>query len=173
LTVLKPVRTENGRGARVLCTANLVVAAFATLAPIAHVLEMPNKLTLDGPLWLAIQQNLYRGWGPFVGGPVEILALATTLALLVARRHDLAPMRLTLVAAIAYAGMIATFFVLNDPVNAALNTWTPSSIPPYWSSYRLQWEVGHALAAILSCLALMALLRAWLILREGAENLSA
>jgi hypothetical protein len=165
LTVSKPLQAQKARGGRVLGIANLVLAVLATLAPIAHVLEMPNKLALDAPLWLAVQQNLYRGWGPFIGGPIEILALATTLALLVARRRDLAPMRLTLIAAIAYVGMIATFFVLNDPVNAALNTWTPSSIPPYWSSYRLQWEVGHALAAILSCLALLALFRAWLVLR--------
>jgi len=164
--VLKPLQWENGRGVRALCTANLVLAALATLTPIAHVLEMPNKLALDAPLWLAVQQHLYRGWGPFVGAPILILALATTLALLVARRHGLTPLRLTLMAAIAYAGMIATFFVLNDPVNAALDTWTPSSIPPYWSSSRLQWEAGHALAAILSCVALMALFRAWLLMRE-------
>jgi hypothetical protein len=165
LTVLEAVR-KKGRGSRALCTANLVLAVLATLAPIAHVLEMPNKLALEGPLWLAVQQNLYRGWGPLVGAPILILALATTLALLVARRRDLTPMRLTLTAAIAYAGMIATFFVLNDPVNAALATWTPAGIPPYWTSYRLQWEVGHALAAMLSCLALIALFRAWLIERE-------
>jgi hypothetical protein len=163
--MLKAVR-KNGWGARALCTANLVLAVLATLAPIAHVLEMPNKLALDAPLWLAVQQHLYRGWGPFVGAPILSLALATTLALLIARRRDFAPLRLTLMAAIAYAGMIATFFVLNDPVNAALDTWTPTGIPPYWSSYRLQWEAGHALAAILSCLALIALFRAWLILRE-------
>ena len=50
----------------------LVVAVIALLAPAAHVLEMPNKLRIDGPLWLAVQQSLYRGWGPFVGGPAEI-----------------------------------------------------------------------------------------------------
>jgi hypothetical protein len=165
LAVLETVR-KNGRGARALSTANLVLAVLATLAPIAHVLEMPNKLALDAPLWLAVQQHLYRGWGPFVGAPILILALASTLALLIARRRDLAPLRLTLMAATAYAGMIATFFVLNDPVNAALTTWTPARIPPYWTSYRLQWEVGHALAALLSCLALIALFRAWLIARE-------
>lgn len=36
----------------------------------AHVLELPNKLSLDGPLWLAVQQHLYRGWGPYIG-PVD------------------------------------------------------------------------------------------------------
>jgi len=42
---------------------NLLLAAVAVTAPMAHVLELPNKLALDGPIWLAIQQSLYRGWG--------------------------------------------------------------------------------------------------------------
>jgi hypothetical protein len=46
----------------------------------AHVLELPNKLALDGGLWLAVQQHLYRGWGPFLGGPAEIGALVTAAA---------------------------------------------------------------------------------------------
>jgi hypothetical protein len=49
----------------------MLLAAVAVTAPIAHVLELPNKLALDGPLWLAVQQLLYRGWG-LVFGPVEI-----------------------------------------------------------------------------------------------------
>ncbi len=145
---------------------NLAFALLAALPPIAHVLELPNKLALDAPLWLAVQQHLYRGWGPFFGGPVEIIALATALMLLLARRRDCAPMRLALVAVLAYVGMIVTFFVFNDPVNAALNAWTPSTIPADWSRYRLQWEIGHALAAILSLVAIVALVRAWFIERR-------
>jgi hypothetical protein len=166
LKSLEPAQAATGRGFGGLRIANLVLAVLATLPPIAHVLELPNKIVLDAPLWLGIQQHLYRGWGPFFGGPVEILALVTALALLILRRHDRVPMRVTLVAAIAYAGMIATFLVFNNPVNAALNTWTPSTIPPDWGSYRLRWEVGHALAAILSGIALAALVRAWLIERD-------
>jgi hypothetical protein len=52
--------------------ANIAVAIVATLAPIAHVLELPNKLRLSGPLRLAVQKSLYQGWGPFLGGPFEI-----------------------------------------------------------------------------------------------------
>jgi hypothetical protein len=49
-----------------LRSANLILASAAVLVPMAHVLELPNKLTLDGPLWVAIQQHLYlamlRAW---------------------------------------------------------------------------------------------------------------
>ncbi len=162
---------RRGSGPRLwaLRPVNLAFAVLAALPPIAHVLELPNKLALDGPLWLAVQQHLYRGWGPFYGGPVEIIALATTLTLLVARRRDPAPMRLTLAAALAYIGMIVVFFVFNQPVNAALNGWTAMSLPPDWSSYRLKWEIGHASAALLAMIAVAVLVRAWLIERDRAR----
>lgn len=154
------------RGTMLLRSGNLILAVLATLAPMAHVLELPNKLALDGPLWLAVQQHLYRGWGPILGGPIEVAAFASTVALLVMRRRHRRTARLTSVAAIAYAGMIVTFFVFNDPVNAALSTWAPTSLPPDWQRYRMQWEAGHALAALLSVIALVAVLRAWLIERD-------
>ncbi len=163
---LKQHRPASGRRLAVLRPTNLAFAILAALPPIAHVLELPNKLALDAALWLAVQQHLYRGWGPFYGGPVEIIAFATTVTLLVVRGRDPAPMRLTLVAALAYAGMIAAFFAFNDPVNAALNSWTPSSIPADWESYRLRWESGHAVAAILAIAGIVALVRAWFIERE-------
>jgi hypothetical protein len=63
-----------------LRTATLIIDFIATTAPIAHVLEMISKLTLDRPLWLGVQQHLYRGWGE-IFGPVEIVAFLSTLAL--------------------------------------------------------------------------------------------
>ena len=70
-----------------LRTANLIIAFIATTAPIAHLLEMISKLTLDGPLWLGVQQHLYRGWGE-VFGAVEIVAFLSTLALLLLTWRD-------------------------------------------------------------------------------------
>jgi hypothetical protein len=140
--------------------ANLVLAVLALLGPIAHVLELPNKLALKGALWLAIQQHLYRGWGPFLGAPAEIGAMATSLALVLLRRGQGPGERLRLVAAASYAGMIAVFFIFNAPVNAALRAWSPATLPGDWTSYRLRWETGHALAALLAVLGLVCVVRA-------------
>lgn len=143
-----------------LRNASLVLAFLATTAPMAHVLEAISKLTLDGPSWLAIQQHLYRGWGA-VFGPVEILSLLAALALLFAARGDKSQRNFYLVASLCYAGMLASFFIFNDPVNAALNNWTAASLPSGWSAYRMRWETGHAIAAVLSLIAFVAQLRAW------------
>ncbi len=124
----------------------LLVAFLACLAPMAHVLEMPNKVRLDGPLWLAVQQHLYAGWGPFIGAPTELGGLIISLILLATSRGR-ARMLIGLAVA-AYIGMLLSFFLLNAPVNAAVNGWTPATLPADWAGYRWRWEIGHALAAV-------------------------
>ena len=109
---------------------NLAFAVYAILAPAAHVLELPNKLALTGALWLAVQQHLYRGWGPLIGAPAEIGSLVTSLMMLALRRRDRRTRGLTLLAALTYVGMLAAFFVLNAPVNAAVSRWTASTLSP-------------------------------------------
>jgi hypothetical protein len=155
---------------RTLRCANLILAILATVAPIAHLLELPNKLTLDGPLWLAVQQHLYRGWGPLLGGPTEIGAFATTLVLVVFQREDRRTRWLFALAAVTYALMLVSFFALNNPVNMAVNTWTPATLPSDWPSYRLRWEAGHALAALMSAIGLAALGRAHFVFHITAKN---
>jgi hypothetical protein len=150
---------------RTLRTINLVIAFVATTAPVAHALEMISKLKLDGPLWLGIQQNLYRGWGEAFG-PVEILALLTTLTLLMLRWHDRRTRRACVIATLCYMAMLANFFVFNQPVNQAVNGWTIDTIPANWSTYRTQWEIGHALTALFSIIAFVALIRQHRIVEE-------
>ncbi len=150
--------------------ANFAIISFAVTAPMAHVLELPNKFDLDGPLWLSVQQQLYRGWGALFG-PVEILALLTTLLLVWMRRANPAAFRASLVAALAYAAMLGVFFVFNAPVNLAFNSWTVADMPANWSDFRWRWEVGHAIAAGLSLVGWLALLRASFADRKPAAKL--
>jgi hypothetical protein len=142
---------------------NLAFAVYAILAPAAHVLELPNKLALTGALWLAVQQHLYRGWGPIIGAPAEIGSLLTSLMMLALRRRDHRTRGLTLLAALAYVGMLTAFFVLNAPVNAAVSRWTASTLSPDWKMYRLWWESGHTIAFVLATIALVALVRGALV----------
>ncbi len=140
---------------------NLGFAVLVVLAPMAHVLELPNKLALDAGLWLAVQQHLYRGWGPFLGGPTEIGALLTSLWLIYLRQRSSAVLWATVLAGAGYAGMLVAFFLFNEPVNVAVSAWTPTSLPTDWTSYRARWEAGHAIAAMLSVMSLAALVWAF------------
>ena len=140
---------------------NIGFAVLVVLAPMAHVLELPNKFALDAELWLAVQQHLYRGWGPYLGGPTEIGALLTSIWLVYLRRRSSTVLAPTVLASAGYAGMLVAFFLLNQPVNVAVASWTPTSMPSDWASYRTRWEAGHAIAAMLSVVSFTALAMAY------------
>jgi hypothetical protein len=140
-------------------TLVLVIAFLATTAPIAHLLELPSKLALDGPLWLSVQQHLYRGWN-FLSGPIELVALAGCLALFFLSRRDSEHRNAYLIAAACYLSMILYFILFNDWVNQALIKWTAATLPANWAEYRLKWETGYALAALFSVIAFATLLQA-------------
>jgi hypothetical protein len=138
---------------------NTFLAVLSMVMPLAHVLEMPNKFSLDGALWLAVQQHLYRGWGPFWGGPTEVLALLNSIVLLVWSR-DVQVRQMMTIATLAYVGMLACFLFLNRPVNESVMRWTEANLPPDWPNYRLRWEVGHCVAFLFSTAGLYATVRA-------------
>jgi hypothetical protein len=147
---------------RVVRWISLVGIAVSLSALAAHVLELPNKLTLDGPLWLAVQQNIYSGWGPVLG-PFEVGGTLATWVLLYLVRDRPRIALLTLVAAVCLTIALGAFFVLNAPVNAAFAAWTPETLPGDWPRYRLRWEIGHALRFVLQLIAFIALMRAMLV----------
>jgi hypothetical protein len=138
---------------------SLVCTGITLGAAYAHVLELPNKFRLDGELWLAVQQNIYRGWGPFIG-PFEVLAIAATWVLVALVRGRRPTFVLTLVAALCLSLALVAFFTLNAPVNAAFAQWTPQTLPADWPDYRLRWELGHAVSFGLELIAFILLLRA-------------
>jgi hypothetical protein len=144
---------------RALRWISMLTTAVPLGATAAHVMELPNKFSLDGPLWLAVQQNLYRGWGPFIA-PFEIVAIVTSWALAYMVRAWPPAFALTLTAAFCLSAMLAVFFLFNAPVNAAFAGWTTETLPTDWPGYRLQWELGHAIAFVLALTAFCALLRA-------------
>jgi hypothetical protein len=136
----------------------LLATAPALGALAAHVFELPNKRALDGPLWLAIQQNLYREWGPTLG-PLEIVAAVAAWLPVYGERRRRPQLALMLLAAACLTGALAAFFLFNAPVNAAVAAWTPETLPADWASYRRQWESGHAISFLLVLAAFCALLR--------------
>ena len=148
-------------------TLVLIIAFLATTAPIAHLLELPSKLSLDGPLWLSIQQHLYRGWNVLYG-PIEIVALICCIALFFLSRRNEEHRNAYLIAAVCYLSMILYFFLFNDWVNDTLARWTAATLPRNWTDYRLKWETGHALAALFSVIAFVTLLQARI--RESAAR---
>lgn len=137
--------------------AAVLLVGFSAAAAIGHALELVNKRSLASQEYLVVQQHLYEGFGRVLG-LVEVLALAATVFLAVALRHD----RVSLASAAVAAGLLLCALIVWQvwvgPTNTAVDTWTPQNIPGDWAILRDRWEYGHGARAALYSTALILLL---------------
>ena len=138
---------------------NLLLVALTLGMTFSHALEYPGKGSLTGADWLMLQHNIYIVFG-VVGAIIEVTAIATTWIVLWQLRGWKLARVLTLGAALCGTAAFAVWFAYVDPVNNALLTWTPKTLPTNWTFYRDQWEAGHAMNAALFALAFSALVAA-------------
>jgi hypothetical protein len=131
----------------------LLLAVLALIPGGAHGLELVQKLRLPAEEYRIVQQ-LYRGWALL--GVVVLLALATTLLLMLRVRHHPG---LVGPAAVAFGCLLLTqvvFWSATFPVNRRTENWT--KLPGDWMRLRLQWEWSHAASAVLTLAAVVSLI---------------
>jgi len=154
-------------------TAVFLVALTMGLA-LAHALEFPGKLRLDERTYLAVQTIYYPGFT--IGGIGEPLAIVATLILTIAMRNDGAMFWWTLAAFVAVLATHVVFWLVTQPTNrywlrkqqmgragtkffaadaARLEADTEKRD---WKRMRDQWEYSHVARAVLSAIALLALI---------------
>lgn len=148
---------------------NLLLVALTLGMTFCHALEYPGKVKLDGPEWLTVQHNIYVAFG-VVGAIIEVIAILTTWIVFAQIRSWKAARVLTLFAAITATAALGVWFAWVDPVNTALNAWTPETLPDNWASFRDRWEAGQAVSAVLFLLAFSALVVAVLSETENPQR---
>lgn len=128
------------------------VALFATGlsagVALSHLLELPNKMPLEARDYLLVQQHLYEGFGRVVGS-IELVAFLATVVVVVLVRRRRIPFLLTLFALMCLAIAQVVWQLHNGPVNQAVDTWTATTMPSNWMTYRDRWEYAHAARAML------------------------
>jgi uncharacterized membrane protein len=142
--------------------ANLLLAAMVTGAMFGLWLAFNSK-TLDGPGYIVIHQQSVRGMNsvmPVLG----LVTILTTIAVAYLTRGDKARLVLLIVAILAFiaTGLITRF--VNQPINAVIMGWSPSSPPAEWTALRDTWWHWHVIRIVcgvtgLSLLILVELLR--------------
>jgi hypothetical protein len=142
---------------QVLRFVSLTCAALVAGLTVTHVLELPGKRALDGAEWLAVQHTFYGGFA-VVGGICEMLGLLSSAATLALVRQRRTAAALTLLAALAFAGMLLSYAFGNRPINELVASWTPATLPPDWARYRDAWDTAHAISAVFALVALVCLL---------------
>jgi len=145
-------------GVRVVRAIALGSAGLTLSVASAHVVELPNKLQLAGPLWLAVQQQLYRGWD-LLTAPCEIAAILASCTLVYLVRGRRSVMASAAAAATCMAIALLLFAGIVAPVDTAVQSWTVATLPASWPAYRVRWEIGHAITAALALTAVIAVLR--------------
>src|SRR5918994_2485844 len=139
----------------------VLFTAVAMAAGFAHLLELPNKISLEREEYLTVQQ-LYRGWALLGFVVVGALVITGIVALMVRARTT--EFYLTLVAALCIALSLAIFFLFTYPANQQTQNWT--ILPDNWETLRRQWEYSHAVGAGLYFVALSALTLSLLVGRK-------
>ncbi|MCC6179318.1 MAG: hypothetical protein IT305_28765 [Chloroflexi bacterium] len=142
---------------KTLWFVSIVCAALALGLTLAHVLERPGKLHLSGAEWLAVQHTFYGDF-VIVGGIAEVLGLLSSLGILALVRHRRITAALVLIGALGFAGMLLSFAFGNRPIDDAIATWTPATLPADWAEFRDQWDDAHALSAAFAAVSLASLL---------------
>jgi hypothetical protein len=155
-------------GLRIASFLSLLFVALALAPAMAHLLELPNKITLSREDYLTVQQ-IYRGWALL--GIVVAGALSSTLALTILARRQQRAFAFALVAVLCIVGAQIVFWTYTYPANRATSNWT--LLPDNWRALRAQWEWSHAAAAGLNLVALMALCVSVLSLPPPRQNVVA
>jgi Domain of unknown function (DUF1772) len=154
---------ENRRGVwmltRIVQSLALIFFALSVGLSFAHALEMPVKMQYDGPLYVTVQNSLYRFWGPpSPAAFVEAVALLCTAFLAFLRRKQRSSFVWILIAfVLLFLAFPLIFFLFTEPANRIFRAATPSSIPENWMQVRAQWEYSHAARFVLELCGLIAL----------------
>jgi hypothetical protein len=137
---------------------SLLFTALALSAAMAHLLELPNKIKLSKDHY-AIVQQLYRGWSLL--GIIVVVAIISTLVLVVMVRHQRKAFFLSLTALLCLMATQVIFWIFTYPVNQQTKNWT--ILPANWLELRKHWEYSHAASAGLDLIALSTLILSLLV----------
>jgi hypothetical protein len=130
----------------------IVIVALCLVPAGTHVFELANKMAL-APAEYMIVQKIYAGWS-FFGIPI-IAALLLTLIHTIMVRGDRPVFNLSLSAALFLAATQVNFWMFTYPMNVATSNWTV--LPEDFESARRQWEYSHAVNAVLTFIAFVAI----------------
>src|SRR5262245_5139661 len=118
----------------------------------AHFFELANKMSMSQAEYMTVQK-IYAGWSFF--GMAFIAALLITLIHTFMVRSDRMAFFLSLAAFLCLAVAQGIFWAFTSPMNVASNNWTVT--PADFEAVRRQWEYSHAVSAVLTFAALVAI----------------
>jgi hypothetical protein len=136
--------------------AALVLMGIVTGVAVSHVLQAGPKATLTPEVYLEVQQTLYQNYRSTIG-VIEILTLVAVGTVVFTDRLNTSLRATTTLALVTLVVMFVIWAAGLNPINLAVSSWTPASMPGNWELVRNRWHDLHAARAVLSVVALVAL----------------
>ena len=146
---------------RVLQFLAVVLTALAFVPVGAHLFELPQKIALAERDYFVVQ-SIYRNWALF--GIVIFSAIATNILLALTLWRRSQQFWMSLAAALILAITLVVFFAWTYPANQATDNWTV--VTADWEQLRRQWELSHAVNALLTFVALCCAILSALLVRD-------
>ncbi len=143
----------------------IVLVAICLIPGGAHLFELPNKIVMDQQAYMSAQR-IYDGWALF--GVALIAALVAIAGLAVFSRPQRTPFLFAIAGLVLMLASLAGFFAVVFPMNQLTSNWTVT--PENFEAVRAQWEYGHAADAVLTFLALIAIVISALAWRQPAHS---
>ena len=140
----------------------IVLTALALIPGGAHFFALPNKIFLSEANYFVVQ-NIYRGWALFGIVLFGAVFANTALAWAMRGRHAFVFVMVNLVCLVA---TLLIFFAFTFPANQVTNNWT--EVPADWQQLRWQWEVSHAVNAVIAFFGFCALVMSTLVEENDA-----
>ena len=141
---------------------SLLLTAVAAGVVLGHVMSRTGKITLSAPLFVTVQNTLYRSWGKKLGA-VEIGAFLSTLVVTFLVRGSGAIFALSLAGLFCLVGMLVVWAVFINPINIRVRASTSESFPADWALLRDRWHRLHAIRPIFAVAGLSTLISAVLL----------
>ena len=99
-------------------------------------------------------QKIYSGWS-FFGVPIIAALLLTSIHAFM-MRNDRAAFLMSVAAALCLAATQVVFWMFTYPINVSTDNWTVA--PEAFEAARRQWEYSHAVNAVLTFVAFVAII---------------
>jgi len=146
----------------------VVGVALYSIPAGAHLFELANKMYLP-PAEYMIVQKIYAGWSLFGVAIVAALFLTSIHTFMV--RVDRAAFLLSLTSVLCLAATQMIFWAFTYPMNVASNNWTVT--PENFEVARRQWEYSHAVNAVITFIAFVAIISSVLVDKREMASMSA
>ena len=131
----------------------IVMVALCLVPAGAHFFELTNKMSLSPVAYMTVQK-IYSGWS-FFGVPIIAALLLTSIHAFM-MRNDRAAFLMSVAAALCLAATQVVFWMFTYPINVSTDNWTVA--PETFEAARRQWEYSHAVNAVLTFVAFVAII---------------